>query len=68
VLFGDARVETAVLTGEPAVGEMLEGPTVCELPEATVVIPPGWRGEVGRDGTLVLERGPSAAEEGPMNK
>jgi N-methylhydantoinase A len=55
VLFGAERLQTAVVTGEPAAGEVLEGPAVCELPEATVVIPPGWRGEVGRDGTLVLE-------------
>jgi len=56
VRFGAERLQTAVVTGEPAAGELLEGPAVCELPEATVVIPPGWRGEVGRDGTLVLER------------
>jgi N-methylhydantoinase A len=55
VLFEGERINAAVLAGEPAAGEMLEGPAICELPDATVVIPPGWRGEVERDGTLVLE-------------
>jgi N-methylhydantoinase A len=56
VLFGGERLQTAVVTGEPPAGERLKGPAVCELPEATVVIPPGWGGEVGRDGTLALDR------------
>jgi N-methylhydantoinase A len=61
-LFGGERLQTMVVTGEPGAGAVLEGPALCELPEATVVIPPGWRGEVGADGTLVLERtGPEAA-------
>jgi N-methylhydantoinase A len=54
-LFEGERINAAVLAGEPAAGELLEGPAICELPDATVVIPPGWRGEVERDGTLVLE-------------
>ena len=37
-------------------GEEVEGPAVCELPEETVVVPPGWRGAVDDAGTLVLER------------
>ena len=28
--------------GPPAPGERVAGPAVCELPEATVVVPPGW--------------------------
>jgi N-methylhydantoinase A len=55
-MFGGERVETDVIHGELARGEGVEGPAVCELPESTVVVPPGWRGEVAGDGTLVLER------------
>jgi N-methylhydantoinase A len=54
--FEGAWTETAVLTGELEAGAELEGPAVCELPEATVVVPPRWRGEVRADGTLILER------------
>jgi N-methylhydantoinase A len=32
------------------------GPAVCELPEATLVVPPGWSGGADADGTIVLER------------
>jgi N-methylhydantoinase A len=63
-LFGGERLQTTVLTGEPAAGEVLEGPALCELPEATVVIPPGWRGEVERDGTIVLEHSRTESIDG----
>jgi N-methylhydantoinase A len=55
-IFGGERVETDVVHGELAHGEGVEGPAVCELPEATVVVPPAWHGEVTGDGTLVLGR------------
>jgi N-methylhydantoinase A len=35
----------------------LDGPVVLEQSESTVVVPPGWRGTVGADGTLTLTRG-----------
>ena len=54
--FGPHRLETAVVRGDLPAGERIAGPAVCELPEATAVIPPGWVGEVRGDGTLVLER------------
>ena len=44
--FGGEWVETPVLRGEPAAGLRAEGPGVFELPEATLVLPPGWRAEV----------------------
>ena len=46
----------AVLRGALAPGTEVTGPAVCELPTATAVVPPGWRGEVRDDGTLVLEK------------
>jgi N-methylhydantoinase A len=37
-------------------GERVEGPTVVRLPEATLVVPDGWRGAADDTGTLILER------------
>jgi N-methylhydantoinase A len=53
--FSGEHVETDVLRGALRSGEPVEGPAICELPEATVVVPPGWRGEVDSHGTLALE-------------
>jgi N-methylhydantoinase A len=39
--------------GEPL---QVEGPSVVRLPEATLVVPDGWRGRTDATGTLVLER------------
>jgi N-methylhydantoinase A/oxoprolinase/acetone carboxylase beta subunit len=49
-------VETAVWRGELEPGTALEGPAVCELPEATLVVAPGWRGQVDATGAVKLER------------
>ena len=46
----------AVLRGEPEPGERVEGPAIVELPESTLVVPPGWAGAAGRAGTIRLER------------
>jgi N-methylhydantoinase A len=54
--FDGERLETAILSGELGPGDLVQGPAVCELPEATVVVPPGWRGGVDDAGTLTLER------------
>jgi N-methylhydantoinase A len=54
--FGPDQLETAIVRGGLPAGERVAGPAVCELPEATAVIPPEWVGEVRGDGTLVLER------------
>jgi N-methylhydantoinase A len=53
VVFGGERVEAEVLRGR--IGDV-HGPAVCELPEATLVVPPGWSGTTDDDGTVVLER------------
>jgi N-methylhydantoinase A len=52
VRFGGGWVETPVLRGEPSAGLEVEGPAVFELPEATFVLPPGWRAEVDGSGTI----------------
>src|SRR5829696_5458605 len=38
-------------------GGEVTGPAVVALPEATVLVPEGWRGTTDATGTLVLERG-----------
>jgi N-methylhydantoinase A len=53
VVFDGERVETTVLRGEPAAGTRAAGPCVFELPEATLVLPPGWSAEVDGAGTIV---------------
>ena len=54
--FGGEEHEAAVLTGEPEPGTELSGPAICELPEATLAVPPGWAGRVEPSGTIRLER------------
>ena len=48
--------ETEVLRGEPGAGTEAAGPCVFELPEATLVLPPGWRARVDDAGTIAAER------------
>jgi N-methylhydantoinase A len=54
--FGGEWVEAEVLRGEPGAGTEAAGPCIFELPEATLVLPPGWRASVDRHGTIVGER------------
>jgi N-methylhydantoinase A len=51
--FEGEWIETPVLRGEPAAGVQAEGPVVFELPEATLVLPPGWTAAVDEAGTIV---------------
>jgi N-methylhydantoinase A len=53
--FGGEWMETPVLGGERGSGERATGPAIFELPEATFVLPPGWRAEVDDAGTIVAE-------------
>ncbi len=43
---------TRILRGEPEAGFEATGPCVFELPEATLVLPPGWRASVDEAGTV----------------
>ncbi|MGE5281459.1 MAG: hydantoinase/oxoprolinase family protein [Chloroflexota bacterium] len=52
VRFDGTWLETPVLRGEPPAGTEAAGPVVFELPEATFVLPPGWRAEVDAAGTI----------------
>ena len=51
--FDEEWVETDVLRGEPAEGEEIEGPCILELPEATLVLPPGWTAVADEFGTVL---------------
>jgi len=55
--FGGAWVMTRILRGEPDAGFTAEGPCVFELPEATLVLPPGWAASVDDGGTITAETG-----------
>jgi N-methylhydantoinase A len=54
--FGGEWLPTRVLRGEPRSGFTAEGPCVFELPEATLVLPPGWEASVDEAGTITAER------------
>lgn len=55
VRFEAKWIQTPILHGEPPAGHETEGPVVFELPEATFVVPPGWRTEVDDAGTIRAE-------------
>jgi N-methylhydantoinase A len=55
-LFDGEWVATRVLRGEPEAGFETEGPCVFELPEATLVLPPGWSASVDESGTVTAVR------------
>jgi N-methylhydantoinase A len=54
--FGGEWLETRIVRGEPAAGHSAEGPAVFELPESTLVLPPGWTASVDDAGTIAAER------------
>ena len=54
--FGGEWLDAEVLRGEPAAGTAAAGPCVFELPEATLVLPPGWSATVDDAGTIRAER------------
>jgi len=55
VHLGGGWVEARVLRGEPPAGLRASGPAIFELPEATLVLPPGWEAEVDEAGTICAE-------------
>jgi N-methylhydantoinase A len=48
--------DTLVVRGEPDPGTSADGPAIFELPESTVLVPPGWHARVDDAGTVRLER------------
>jgi N-methylhydantoinase A len=56
VRFGDEWIDTPVLRGEPEASREATGPVVFELPEATLILPPGWKAETDEFGTITAEK------------
>ncbi|MGH2925572.1 MAG: hydantoinase/oxoprolinase family protein, partial [Solirubrobacterales bacterium] len=54
--FDGRWLDAEVLVGEPPAGTEAVGPCIFELPEATLVLPPGWRAGTDAHGTIVAER------------
>jgi len=59
VFDGGERLTASVLRGELPPGTRVSGPALCALPEATLLVPPGWRGEVDAHGTVHLTAAPA---------
>jgi N-methylhydantoinase A len=51
--FDGEQASATVVRGVP---DQLSGPAIVELPEATLMVPPGWHCATADDGTLVMER------------
>jgi N-methylhydantoinase A len=54
--FGGEWMRTRAFRGEPPAGMNAAGPCVFELPEATLVLPPGWSASVDEAGTITAQR------------
>jgi N-methylhydantoinase A/oxoprolinase/acetone carboxylase beta subunit len=55
VRFDRVRVTSVYERDALRPGDRVRGPAVVTQLDATTVMPPGWRGAVHRNGTLVLE-------------
>jgi N-methylhydantoinase A len=55
-LVAGERLELETIEGLPAPGTTIAAPAVVDLPESTVLVPPGWSGEVDATGTIHLRR------------
>ncbi len=51
-----AVTEIEVLRGAPPPGSRISGPSIVELAESTLLVEPGWAGEVDDTGTIHLTR------------
>jgi len=50
------ELEATLIVGEPAPGERFEGPAICALPDATLLVEPGWAASVLASGAIELGR------------
>ena len=56
VMLDGRFVQADLWTGELAPGTQLAGPAVCDMGSATLLVEPGWSGEVDDAGTVRLRR------------
>jgi N-methylhydantoinase A len=61
IVFGGETLTASVVRGELAVGTHLSGPALYALPDATLLLPPGWSGTVDANGTCRLQAGPGSS-------
>jgi len=54
IAFDGDPIEAVLLSGAPPPGARVTGPALCDLGEATLLVPPGWEGEADAHGTLRL--------------
>ncbi|HYZ81461.1 MAG TPA: hypothetical protein VE571_09350, partial [Solirubrobacteraceae bacterium] len=54
--IGGEQVELDLLRGSPPPGAEIKGPAAIDLPEATLIVPAEWSGEVDDTGTIHLWR------------
>ena len=59
VWFSDAKVDSCRVLWRPGLkaGETVDGPTIVESLDSTVVIPPEWSGMVDADGYIRIRKG-----------
>ncbi len=57
-MFAGAELDFHVIRGAPPSGTRIEGPAIVELPEATLLVAPGWSGAPDLTGTIHLTRSP----------
>jgi N-methylhydantoinase A len=67
MVFDGGSLEATILRGEPAPGTTISGPALCTLPNATLLVPPGWSGEVDAQGTIRLSTRPGASVTHPAS-
>jgi N-methylhydantoinase A len=56
ITLAGSELDAEVRSGALPAGTALSGPAIVELPESTLLIPPGWSGNVDETGTIVLDR------------
>ena len=54
--FAGRSRDLSLWRGAPPPGTRISGPAVVELPEATLLVPPDWSGEVDSTGAIRIER------------
>jgi N-methylhydantoinase A len=54
LLWEGERLQAQLWQGEPEAGSQIEGPALCLLAQATLLVAPGWGGTVDAQGTIVL--------------
>ncbi|HEX3692253.1 MAG TPA: hydantoinase/oxoprolinase family protein [Solirubrobacteraceae bacterium] len=56
VAFAGQWLDAELWSGQPPAGAHIGGPALCAMAESTLLVPPGWAGNVDESGTIALER------------